>query len=788
MKKTNISLNELSAVTIYGVAMFVSASLMFLIEPFVAKSLLPVLGGGPNIWNGCVLFFQITLLIGYAYAHVLTSRVSKKWQLLLHMVVLWLPLLFLPCKMPMHGPSDMQPMAWLLVTLVGAIGSLFFSLSATAPLLQRWFATRGTLGASDPYFLFAASNLGSFVGLFAYPFLVEANFSMVEQNQLFTIGYLCFALLVTGAALFLLSKDVRRPMSSVESSDVHETGSPKLVQYLRWLVFTLVPSSLVLGLTTHVTTELSSIPLFWIVPLAVYLASFVVAFGRCPVWISLWARRLAPFMVALSLIVLASDNAYYLSGGDSYVTTWVSVHLVTLFFVCIACHCRVADERPAFTHLTKYYLAISFGGVLGSAFNTLFAPTLFKGAEEFPLMLICAGIILARGRSAKYVSDNTPVQNIVIPLAVLAVAAVCWSGYALTFSSSAGRESTVQIWSEICLRFVVPIAVCALIAKNQLQLKYGLAVIGSIVLLHLSNSDPSVVYKERNFFGRVSVATTSDNNSVQLWNGVSLHGTESLNPLLRGKSLVYFCPEGRIGEVLSAIDATTSDDGVALSEERRSRAEFVAREEGRTSKPASTYSAIAVIGLGCGVGATVAKSGQSIVFYEINPQVVQIASNPFFFTYLYDAKKRGVDVKIVTGDGRLGIQQAPYNYYQLIVQDAYNSSSIPTHLITKEALETYLKKLKSGGAIAFNLNSYYDLKPVLGKAAKELGLSAVIAREFDQTSSTGDSIEWVVLSKNKQLVEDLRTSGWKTLEFDPRFRLWTDGYSNPLEVLKSKFS
>jgi hypothetical protein len=782
---------EVLHVTIYSGALLVAALLMFFIEPFIAKLLLPVLGGGPGIWNTCVLFFQTILLLGYLYSHILSTYVKPRWQLVIHLPLVWASVLLLPIQLSVSAtPTDslLSPVGWLFLTLSAMVGGVFFSISTTAPLLQRWFALSRFSVSSDPYFLFAASNFGGLVGLLSYPFLIEPNLTLQQQAQYLSLGYIVFAALVSLAGISIFRSSTKKAIE-VETVDL-KSVRPKTFDYLVWLLMSAIPSSLVLGLTEHVSAELSAIPLFWIVPLSLYLLSFIVAFGRFPVSIIKVSTWLAPLMVAMSVLIVSSENVYLMLGGDEYIYTGISVQLLTLLALCLACHGKLAAERPSSEHLTVFYFTLSLGGVVGSSFNTLVAPLVFKSGHEYSIVLMCAAILLARLPKdlCRWKLGDGKLFDVYVPAVVLFVSALSWFAYS---ASRGGVEESYASfrpeWGafEIILRLVLPVACCMLLARSNRQYRLGLLSLCAIVLMHYQKEDSkSVVYRERNFFGRVSVATYED--TVELWNGANLHGTECLNPLLRGRPEAYLYTDGPIGLLLDELNEranvnSSTESGASELEKRRL---YVSSMENASKD----LPPIAVMGLGCGVAAALVKTGQRLVFYEINPQVEEIAANPFFFTYIYEAKKRDAKIRVVTGDARVSIQREAANTYRMIIGDAFNASSIPTHLVTKEAIEIYLRKLRQEGVLAFNTTGYYDLRPVLSRAASELGLHALTIREYDRTSRERDYIEWIVLARDARLAQWLQMQGWKPLKSNPNFRLWTDDYSNPLKVMKNRFS
>lgn len=693
---------------------------MFVLEPFIAKMLLPLLGGSPNVWNTCVVFFQITLLCGYLYAHILTKnskqnlpQLSTGRQISIQLLVVWLPLLLLPLRAPQDPPTEGHPYLWLFFTLVCLVGGVFFAISTTAPLLQKWFATVGDSEGKDPYFLYAASNLGAMVGLIAYPFFLEPGFSLLEQSTIAAVLYVIFAGLITACAV--LTYRHKAPPAAAEAVEQIQADEPKEVeatsntlepgklersQIVRLLCLTFIPASLTLGLTTYVTSELSAIPLFWVAPLFIYLTSFVIAFSRPPKKVISVFRWIAPPAILAALAPIAWQmSAPTDINHAQLVTAGTSVHMLALFLVCCACHGTVAEQRPNPEHLTKYFLIISLGGVLGSSLNALVAPAIFDSWIEYPLVMIAAIAILIPPRIA-------------------------------------------SVWLAI-----------------------------AIVGLWLSlNHDESVVYRARNFFGCISVRVDRLENVSQFFHGVTEHGSESLDPEIRLKPISYFHPQGIIGGLLMqtfGLKEGSADGGRLLPAREMERAPY------------------AVLGLGCGALSAYASKNQTMMYYEINPDVIEVAKDPFFFSYIFDAKQRQADVRIIAGDGRLAIQKAPYNYFKLIVMDAFSSDSIPTHLVTKEAVQMYLSKLRKDGLLIFHItNNYYDLKPVLWTLAQELGLHAVTKNDYTAAQMKNRyPTEWVVLSQDKELLQPLSEIGWKELLPGKKVRLWTDNYCSPQSVL-----
>lgn len=691
------SISNTFGMILFASTMFASSACMFLIEPLTAKLYLPLLGGSVYVWNTCTLFFQCILLLAYLFAHFI-QRFNLRINPLI--ILVWLPLLTLPLK-PVLFDFENHPYAGLFFALSLTVGPLFFVLSLTAPLLQKFYVSTGFPQAKDPYFLYAASNLGALCGLFAYPFYVEPSFTTSEIAIVLVWIYVLFAILTTFCSVIYMKSAKNQPVEDKESS---AKTSIKTATIFEWIVFTALPSSIMLGLTTYVTSELSSLPLFWIVPLAVYILSFVIAFSRFPKKLLGLLSVATPICLLILFFQLfqsyqVDPNETVLSG---LITSGISFHLVCLFLVCLTCHAKVACSRPDTSNLTAFYLIIGFGGLLGSAFNTLAAPLLLSDYGEYPLaMAICAFCLLVDSAFKK-----SPQLRILAPYIV---------AFAFLISLS--------IWN--------------------------------------STQDKRTVLSARNFYGTIKVKVDKVTRTCQLWDGVTLHGGECIDPEKRGEPIIYYSHESPIGKLLAHLQSNVEN------------------------------SPFAILGMGTGTLASYAREGQNAQLYEINPKVIEVAKDPFYFTYLEQASKRKVKLEIIPGDARLKIKKAPDNYFGFILIDVYSSDSIPLHLVNKDAINLYLSKLKKDGCIIIHVtNTYYDIKPQLARIASSLNLEAVSCNDFSEGRiQHKEHSDWVVLSNNKSLLDTLtQQMGWQKIPVDPKLRIWTDDYCDPLKALKIPFS
>jgi hypothetical protein len=730
-------------VYIYGVAIFASAGLLFIVQPMVAKMILPFLGGSPAVWNTSLFFFQSVLLLGYLYAHLTSSWLGVRRQAVLHLVVALASLVVLPIGLPMHWLSrpDLPPVLLVLSVLFVTAGFPFFILSASSPLLQRWFAGTKHSGAKDPYFLYAASNAGSLAGLIAYPLLLEPNLSIPDQSRSWFYGYIVFIALTFACSLSLR----RRLQRSAPEIGATQESSPAIDdkitfgRRIRWVVLSFVPSSLLLGVTTHLTTDIASVPLLWIVPLSLYLLSFVFAFQR-----NSWAAH--PFVVRRQgFLLLGAAIAVFIKATNP---AWIllPLHLLAFFVTALVCHARLAKDRPNAKLLTEYFLLISLGGVLGGCFNALIAPLVFTEIREYPLAMIVAALMRPYlvpqpgARLQRWLDYGLPVA-----LALAIAAAV----YLLQTSAVLPDRFTHVV--------IFGFPALAVLSFAYRPVRFGLGILAIMVGIS-GYREPygSVLHAERSFFGVYRAVLDRSQKYHMIFHGTTAHGTQSLEPGRRLEPLSYFHRTGPAGQVFTALAATGFDRPVA------------------------------VVGLGAGSLACYGRAGQEFVFYELDPLVERIARNPRLFTYLRDCPPQ---VSVTIGDARLSLAEAPDRRYGLIILDAFSSDAIPIHLLTAEAVELYLSKLEDQGLLLFHIsNRYFDLAAILDKLASRLSLFASIQRDLrvtnaDQANGKSPSI-WVAMARDEKTLARFVGGGrWKPLTGQLNGDLWTDDYSNILRVL-----
>jgi len=729
-------------IVFFAISMFLSAALLFLVEPMLAKMMLPLLGGTPAVWNSCLVFFQAMLLIGYLYAHV--SIKSRRWRskIAIHCAVVALPLL-IPGLLPVHlyrgvaPPVQTTPVYWLFGMLLMSVGLPFFALSSTSPILQGWFAGSRHTSARDPYFLYAASNAGSLAGLLAYPFLLEPLLRIPSQCQIWTYGFIAFVVVTAICALLVWN---RTPDTSAQELRTNEKEDSVIGwgQRLRWIALAFVPSSLMLGVTTALTTDVPSMPLFWITPLALYLVSLVLVFSKKAVLSHNRISQLLPAFILIGLIPCVSRLRLPL-------VPLIIVYLSAFFVVAMFCHGELAASRPSAGRLTDFYLWMSFGGVLGSAFNSLIAPVIFHSAIEFPMVLVVAALL--RRNLGEKLNDWSR-KDVLLP------ACLGLSMFALIEGANQWKLKSGGLL--VFLFFAYAALWCFSFRHGRIRFALGLV---AFLLAggQYTGAFGHVLKAERDFFGVVHVTNDPAEHYRLMIHAGTNHGLQSLDPSREREPLSYYTKKGPAGQLFSALQN---------------------RLDGKD---------VAVVGLGAGSMACLPTSSLRFSFYEIDPIVVRFAENPRYFTFLQQCAPQA---RIIMGDARLKLRDASDGSYALIALDAFSGDSIPIHLLTREAMELYLRKLDSHGVVAFHIsNLYVDLEPSLSNLAREEHLVGYIERdtsitEQEMASGKAPSV-WVVMARNESDLNDLVASDsrWTRLSARLGGRSWTDDYSNLLSVI-----
>lgn len=733
---------------LYGVAAFVSATLLFLIQPMFARMLLPLLGGAPAVWNTALVFYQAILLLGYLYAHLTTRWLGVRRQGLLHAALVLLPLAVLPITVPggWQPPTTTNPIPWLLALLTVAVGLPFFVISTSSPLLQAWYARTGHRMATDPYILYAASNVGSMCALLGYPTLIEPRLQLADQSRIWSVGYFgLVGLILACAALVARAPKIAPPARAATTEAARAAAAPverlATARRLRWLILAFVPSSLMMSVTTYITTQIAPLPLLWVIPLAIYLLTFILVFAGRPLFSPRLLVRAFP-IVLLPLILLM------LAQATQPIVLIALLHLVTFFLATMICHGAMAADRPAPGHLTEFYLWMSAGGVLGGIFNALVAPVIFPSIIEYPLVLVLACLLLPRfgADAAQPFFRRLDLALPLVPGGILAVLIVGAAALGL-------HGDTLSL----AFIFGIPILVCFSFSRRPLRFALGIGTLFLVTGLLYTSGQGQELATERSFFGLHRVMRDPSGRFHTIVHGGTVHGMQSIDPARRMQPLTYYYPTGPVGQFFSAYSGAAAKQRVG------------------------------VVGLGAGTLACYHQPGQSWTFYELDPRVEQIARDPRYFTYLRDCAP---DSPVVLGDGRLSLVGAPDGGYDLLILDAYSSDTVPVHLLTREALALYLTKLAPDGVIAFHIsNQCLDLKPVIARLADDAGLIALaqddLAISAEDAAAGKSASQWVVMAHRPADLERLHSSGrWQPLAARPGTALWTDSFSSIIELIR----
>ncbi len=746
---------------LFALAVLLSAALTFTVQPLVGKQLLPLAGGTPGVWNTCMVFFQAVLLLGYLTAHVITTRVHGVGkQVLVHAAVLVVAgavLLVGGLLKPNESllPADTEtPVGYLLVVLLVAVGGPFLALSATAPLLQAWFAR----GGGNPYPLYAASNLGSFGGLIAYPLLVEPTLTLADQRWLWAVGFVVCGALVVVCGWVGWNRERRDrvnvvpPGHSVPGSNHPVTPVP-VPNTLRWLLLAALPSSLLLSVTTHLSTDIAPMPLLWVVPLGLYLLTFVVAFGQWPTAARKFVGRVAPMALCFVCVVL-------LTRANQPMAMVAAVHLGAFAVVALLCHGELAALKPPPDQLTGFYLWVAAGGVVGGLCNALIAPVIFSslGNIEYPLALVLAALV----RPPKKTPDAPHHwSDWVSPLVLLGVTVGLAFAVQLFPPPPAGDAGAAMLLrlARGGLAFGLPCVVAFVLVKRPVRFALCLAAV-LLVGQFTPTEHGRTLEVSRNFFGTLRVTESDDGQFRRLVHGTTQHGQQKVGDPVRPPPTMYYHRKGPLGHLLAA-----------LPPERKRR--------------------VGAVGLGVGATAAYAEAGDDWTFYEIDPAVVRIAKDERYFTFLSTCPATW---KVVLGDARRQLATAPDASFDVMILDAFNSDAVPVHLLTVEAMQVYLRKLGPRGVIAFHVsNNFLDLPELVNRVA--LAADPTLEVRWDSlTSPTPEQVAdglspsvWVLISRS---VDDLpRTPTgkpdlrWSRLDARPG-PVWTDDFSPLLGVWK----
>lgn len=670
--------------TIYALTILVSAFLLFLVQPIMAKQILSWFGGSAAVWTTCLVFFQFLLLFGYAYADWTTRRLKPRQQVALHVALLALSLAWLPIVPDASWkPAGDEDPGWRILGLLGATIALpYFLLSTTGPLVQAWFAR--TYPTGTVYRLFALSNFGSLLALVCYPFVIEPWITTRHQSFGWSAGYVLFAVSCALAALFSI-RSIAATAAVRDARTEPPAPPPRAGDYVLWLVLSGMGSFMLLAVTNHITHDVASVPFLWILPLTLYLVTFILCFeGRG------WYQRRF-FLGPLIVVVGAMAWALHAERGIMDIKEAIPLFTVGLFVACMFFHGELARAKPAPRHLTVYYLMISLGGALGGVLVGFVAPRIFPTYYEFGVGLIFTLLLAA------YLTRGM----------IKWVPAFALAGAAFTTYHIAG---------------------------------------------YVEDLSEDALVLTRNFYGTLKVKDTAPPTQPdairRLTHGVIMHGEQYLAAERSREPTTYYGVSSGIGRVLT----TLADRPVKVG----------------------------VVGLGAGTLAAYGKAGDVYRFYEINPQVVEIAYS--HFTYLPGGPAK---IETVLGDARLAMEREPPQSYDVLAIDAFSSDSIPVHLITREAMAVYLRHVKPDGVIAFHVtNRFLKLAPVVQQLASQHGLHAALISDDAEDNDLAKT-DWVLVSRARTKLDAQRiaeaASGIEPL---PGLRAWTDDFNNLFQILK----
>jgi len=725
--------SETLVLGLYTASVFLSALLLFGVQPMFARMVLPQLGGSPSVWSVAMVFFQSMLLAGYAYAHLLMQTRRRWLAAMVHLGLMASAVSLLPLSIAKGWgtPPASGTALWLLGLFTVSIGLPFFTLAANNPLLQAWFVRTGHPEGRDPYFLYAASNVGSFLALLSYPLFLEPAFTLHTQVALWSAGFILLVVLIAGCAVLLVRS---QPDANLEYWTDAPGAKPGWLWIGRWVFVAAVPSGLLVAVTAHISTDLTSAPLLWVMPLSLYLLTWVLVFQRRPIFSRQLILILQPFAVAWVVALL------YLGSRVPMLASLVG-HLFAFFVIAMSCHGELAGSRPVPAHLTSFYVSLSFGGMLGGLFAGLLAPYIFSWIAEYPILVALAVLCRPVKRLRRY--------EILFWIAASAVAAALTAhAYsAIHLSDPTTRQLDIA---------VLGLAALSIPLMRDTIKSMGVVVL-ALVIMHMGQSNEGRTESMRSFFGVNHIYETADKRFRVLEHGSTVHGAQQLiaddGKIARGQPspLTYYNNGSAIS---SAIQAVRARNTIPLR--------------------------VAMIGLGAGSLACRMAPEESWTFFEIDPLVIEIARNPQRFNFISACAP---NLPIVLGDARLTIAAEPNGFYDLIVLDAYSSDAIPVHLATREAMAIYKAKLAPHGVVLMHIsNRHLELTSVSVGIAAANGMQTWVWNNPLYGADAAKMIypsEVVVSAERPEDVGAIAQSAhWTLTRSDARQRIWTDDYSN----------
>ena len=686
--------NRWSWAPLFAVTIFLGAFLLFQVQPIMGKFILPWFGGSPGVWTTCMLFFQLMLFAGYMYTYVLSRWFSLQMQVAIHVFLLIVSM----CTLPIAPSADWKPLAGespiplISLLLLCKVGAPYFLLSATGPLLQSWLSASGII--DKPYRLYSLSNLGSVLALLTFPFLFEPSFSSAEQSGLWSTLFVLYGLLciVAGWGISRMKHSQTTEARQLTCVADDQSNSVSRSQWVGWLVCAALPTAMLLATTNQVCLDTAVVPFLWVIPLAVYLLSFILTF-ESDRW---YSRRPCIQFAAISFLALYGSK---LLDWKLPLGIEISLYFSGLFFACMVCHGELVANKPHPSKLTLFYMTISAGGAMAGLFVGLLAPNVFQGFYEFQLTLLCCLMLFL----ATYLQSN-----------------IVWT-------------TRVPAWSKIAIAIGVPTF--------------------AYVLLTISNarSNQQMVAK-RNFYGVLSVTEGNDIRSGmkirKLVHGRVVHGSQFTDSYAEHLPTTYYTPSSGVGRTLRTM--------------------------------AIPNCRVGVVGLGAGTLATYGSLGDHYRFYEINPDVIDIAQN--YFTFLRDSF---ASTELVLGDARLQLEREAPQQFDLLVLDAFSGDAIPVHLLTTEAMQIYKRHLKPDGKMAIHIsNLYFDLKSIVLGLAESQQMHCCFANGHEEESPNAYESTWAILASDEKWLNYFIETEQPTSAPYAKPILWTDDKNNLFEALK----
>lgn len=720
----------------FTTTIFLSATLLFSVQPMFTKLILPLLGGASNVWNTAMVFFQAMLLGGYVYAHLSSRYLSLRVQIGLHVAITVIGLTFLPLAIgSVAVPESGTPTLWLLGLFAATVGAPFFALSANAPLLQKWFSLTDHADAKDPYFLYSASNAASLLILCAYPILIEPALRLGEQTSVWTFGYVGLIILIGATGLLTLTR--LKPNLDTANIKAASLQTLSFRRILFWLMVSFIPSSLMLGVTSHMTSNIASVPMLWIVPLALYLLTFVIVFARRPMLRAAQLRPLIPWVVLITLFVMFLPVLSAL--------TIIAICLTSFLIIALYCHACLVESRPDTSRLTLFYIVMSLGGVMGGVFNALAAPLLFVTTFEYPLVLFLAAFILPA-----HIGLMRPAQGGVFKsLGLLLVAIIA----ALVLPALG--------WLPRMSGIVIALIVFAATLPLNIRRAQSILILATLVITAVfqPGADEDTIHRDRSFYATMSVEAkmTPLGPMHSFIHGDTVHNFQLRAPEFRTRPGSYYAPGGSFDRAISAV-----------------------------RKPGEGMS-VALIGLGAGALSCYEQSGDRWTYFEIDPAVISMARNPDLFSFLDDCAP-SADIRV--GDARQTLASLANGSQDMIIIDAFSSGSIPAHLVTREAMTLYRSKLSNDGLIFFHTsNRMMDVTSVVVRVAEDAGL----ASRFIETEFSGQAASYSTESNGLLIGPDSvlqrATAGdreWTRWVPSENVGVWTDDYSAIISAIRAK--